>query len=101
MDSTIITGIFTLSGMVVGAVATIIAAKIQRSAKRNDKALSRLASQVKAYWALEEEYALELKDYLGESKSSLKKKLRERVREKGYAEPNMTAKDVDKLLENL
>lgn len=101
MNTTIVTGLFTIGGTLIGALASIASAKINQRANTKDKVITRLASQVKAYWALEQEYVLELQDYQGTSKTKIKASYREKVREKGYDMPNMTANDVDKLIDNM
>lgn len=65
------------------------------------RAVNKLAPQVKAYWYLEDMYVKNLPNYTPENMPELKGKMRDLVKSRGYARPEMTENDVDKILKNL
>lgn len=103
MSEQIFIGLFTLVGTLVGGIIggffSIRAAKIGYKKEEMEKDIKDLANQVKSYWLLEKEYLSQLKEHSELPEKTLMENTRQRVKDKGYEYPKMTASKADSILQ--
>lgn len=94
MSESIITGLFTLSGIIITSIISIIVQKIQIKAndisKKMDKSISDMIDDLEGFSAIEKEYINEIIDFrtkAGDQKNitevSIKREFRGRIRGNG------------------
>lgn len=101
MDTSIITGLFTLGGVIVGAVSSFFIARMGNRIKDKDIALKEFSRQLIAYWHLEKEHVSTIASFSNQSESSVMNKGRTSVVNQGYERPTMTENEVKKRMKEL
>ena len=115
MESVIINGIFTLTGVVIGGIMSYITSrdeKEQNALNRQIKELQdknnllhkeiiKLCNQVAAYWRIEKAYSEEVAQHTKQKAKSVLEKRRDNIEQNGYERPTMTEKGTRDILEKL
>lgn len=100
MTPEIISGVFALSGAVIGGVISLAITKIDRRWERAKHQIVQLADQVSAYYQLEQFYKDELArvDASGRSAKTIMEEMRTRVSKSGeWERPSMTSLAAQKI----
>jgi hypothetical protein len=96
IESSFVTGLFTLAGAVIGLFASYLTTRLERRWEKARKLILDLSEQVAAYHKLEELYIERLSriDHSATKKLTIMKEMREQVAEiDGYVRPKMTANE--------
>ena len=95
MNDTIINGLFTLSGVLIGSASSFFATRDARRMAKLESLVSKLAEQVASYWELEKHYSEEVATLSGKNSKTVLNEFRERVESEERERPTMTAKQAD------
>jgi hypothetical protein len=115
MDSTIINGIFTLLGVILGGAVSYFTSKdekernalnrqINELSARNaslQKDIIRLCNQVASYWHIEKAYSDEVATLTHKKSGGVLKARRDRIEKRGYERPIMTENDTREIVNKL
>ena len=101
MNEAIISGIFTVSGALVGAVGAIVAGNISRRKVNLKHKVEQLAKQIEAYWNLESLYSDEFGKVTNTASKTVKEDFRSKVENMGYERPTMTANKASEIIKDL
>lgn len=101
MNEAIISGIFTVSGALVGAVGAIVAGNISRRKVNLKHKVEQLAKQIEAYWNLESLYSDEFGKVTNTASKTVKEDFRSKVENMGYERPTMTANKAREIIKDL
>jgi hypothetical protein len=96
----VISGVFALSGALLGGVITLATTRIDRRWERAKRQIVQLSDQVSAYYQLEQLYKDELAkiDDAGRSGKTIMEEMRTRVSESGeWERPSMTSLAAQKI----
>ncbi|MDR0926949.1 MAG: hypothetical protein LBO69_04200 [Ignavibacteria bacterium] len=98
MNDTIINGIFSLSGVLVGGLFMYLATKYDKDNMRLRNKMDKLSSQVASYWHLEKLYSDELSKHISKPPKTILQEYRDKIEEKGYERPTMTENGTKKYI---
>lgn len=101
METMIINGCFVLAGTLLGGLSTWLITRDAKRLNELEKAVSKMALQIKAYWHLEKLYTQEMSKLTGIHENTILINNRDKIKNLGFDRPKMTANDVDKLLDDL
>lgn len=101
METSIVTGLFTILGTIAGAIVTALIEKNKKKENRIHKSLFRCANQIKAYFYLEKAYMDTLHNLTGESSQKIQIRMRDKVQKENGIRPDMTVSDANTYLEML
>ena len=98
MSESIINGLFTLAGTLVGGVISFFITKSANDYKRLKSQVNILSNQIISYWNLEKIYSEEISSTSSKSAKTILQNYRDRVEELGMDRPIMTEKEAKKIL---
>ena len=101
MNESIISGIFTVIGAIVGVAGTIIATKLSERNSNLKNKLKQMARQVEAYWTLEELYSKEFGKLSNTPQKTVKENFRTKIEESGVERPTMTANKAKEIVKEI
>ena len=99
MSDSIITGLFTLSGTLLGGIITFLIQKKSDEFNRLKSDVKMLSRQIIAYWNLEKMYSEELGAKTSMAKKTILQNFRDKVEKAGIERPTLTEKEAKKILE--
>ena len=97
MSDVVISGLFTLAGVLLGSVSSFLLTRDVQRQKRLEEYVVRLARQVGSYWELEGIYSKELAEAKGRSERTILLETRDKVEQLGRERPELTSKDADSI----
>jgi len=95
MNETVINGLFTLAGVLLGSLAPYLGARDARRMAKLESLLSRLTEQVASYWELEKLYSEEIAKLADKNSRTVLNEFRDKVESEERERPTMTAKQAD------
>lgn len=95
MNDTIINGLFTLAGVVIGSASSFFATRDTRRMAKLESLIARLTGQVASYWELEKLYSEEVAKLTSRNPKTVLNEFREKVEDEERERPTMTAKQAD------
>ncbi len=98
MSDSIITGVFTLSGALLGGLITYLAARDTKKIIELRKQINILSRQIISYWNLEKIYSENLSNLTNKSSVTILKEYRDEVVSMDLDRPSMTANEAIKIL---
>jgi gas vesicle protein len=102
MSESVIIGIFTCIGTIIGILASYLISLISMKKDKEFKMLKnnvkRLAKQVISYWNLEKKYSEELGKLTSKAPKTVLQDFRSEVENDGYERPTMTENDANNFL---
>lgn len=101
MNESVISGIFTVIGAIVGVAGTIIATKLSERNSNLKNKLKQMARQVEAYWTLEELYSKEFGKLSNTPQKTVKENFRTKIEESGVERPTMTANKAKEIVKEI
>ena len=93
MNEIIVSGLFSLVGVVLGALLTYLFGREEKKKEQMKNKIKQLSSQVSGYWYLEKIYTDKLAEWEGSAAATICKKYREQVNQEHGIYPKMTAKE--------
>lgn len=97
MNDSIINGLFTLSGVLIGSASSFFATRDARRMAKLESLVSKLADQVASYWELEKHYSEDVAKRSDKNSKTVLNEFRERVESEERERPTMTAKQADSI----
>ncbi len=101
MNESVISGVFTIVGAIVGVAGTIVATKMSERKTNFKNKLEQMSKQIVAYWNLEDLYSEEYGKLSNTSPKTVKENFRTKIEELGYDRPTMTANRAREIVNNL
>ena len=98
MPESIITGLFTLAGTLLGGLISYLIARNTKEIKTLKYQVNILSNQVISYWNLEELYSKEISTLTSKAQKTVKQVYREKVEEIGFDRPTMTENKAKEIL---
>ena len=95
MNDTIVNGLFTITGGLIGFAGTFFTTRNSRLMAKLESLISKLAEQVASYWELEKLYSEEVSRLSNKNASTILRDYREKVVKNGRERPTMTAAEAD------
>jgi hypothetical protein len=98
MSDSIITGVFTLSGTILGGLISYLIARNTREIKILKSQVSILSNQIISYWNLEKLYSEEISNVTSKAQKIVLQEHREKIEEMDLERPTMTEKEARRIL---
>jgi len=98
MKESIITGVFTLIGALIGALLTYFGNKRLVKFEEAKKDIIKLSNQVISYWHLEKEYYEVLAIQLKKPAKTIQSDFRKKVEEKDFDRPILTENEINRII---
>ena len=98
MNESIINGLFTLAGTLVGGLITFVIAKNAIDYKILKSHVSILSNQIISYWNLEKLYSEEISNLTSKAKKTVLQEHREKVEGMDLVRPTMNEKEAKEIL---
>ena len=98
MSEPIITGIFTLSGALLGGIISYLGSRNERKIELLKSRVNLLSKQVISYWNLEKLYSDEIGQLLSRPSKTVLQEYRDKIESMDLERPTMTEKEAKRLL---
>lgn len=98
MSEPIITGVFALSGTVLGGLISYLIARNEKEIKTLKSQVNNLSNQIISYWNLEKLYSEELSKLTSKTQKTVLQEYREKIESMDMERPTMTEKEARKIL---
>lgn len=98
MSEPIITGLFTLSGTLLGGLISYLIARNTKEIRALKSQVNILSNQVISYWNIEELYSQEIGKLTSKAQKTVKQEYREKIETMDLDRPIMTEKEARKIL---
>lgn len=99
MTDTIITGIFTVGGIIIGSSITYLGSRERRKIKEAKSDIEKMSNQIKSYWHLEKLYSEELSKLKNLNQKKILEDFRTQIQNKGLVRPTFTENETEKILD--
>lgn len=98
MSESVITGIFALSGTLLGGLISYLIARNAKELKTLKSQVNNLSNQIISYWNLEKLYSEELSKIHSKAQKTVLQEYREKIEAMDLDRPTMTEKEARKIL---
>lgn len=98
MNESVVTGIFALSGTILGGLISYLITRNGKELKTLKSQVNILSNQIISYWNLEKLYSEELSKKTSKAQKTILQEYREKIEEMDLERPTMTEKEARKIL---
>jgi hypothetical protein len=98
MNESVISGIFALSGTLLGGLISYFIARNAKEIKTLKAQVSMLSKQVISYWNLERVYSEEIGKLVSKPAKTILQEYREKIESMDLERPTMTEKEAKRIL---
>ena len=98
MSESVITGIFALSGALLGGLISFLIARNAKELNTLKSQVNILSKQVISYWNLEKLYSIDLSKHISKAPKTVLQEYREKIVAMNLDRPTMTENEAQKIL---